>query len=194
MKKIHTILSGTKKGYALLFAVLVSALVLAIGVSILNISRKELILTSGGRNSEYAFYAADSGYECAIYYDYQGASGNGSTFFSTTTFASGAPQSLACGTSNSGRVVDSTVTMNTTGSGANTQYDFIFNFPLYGNSCTSVDVNKIYNNSTGVSTTTVSSLGYNIGWEGTSPNGDCGGQNNNAEKVDRELVTTYSGT
>lgn len=191
MRKIHTMIVGKKKGYALLFAVLVSALVLAIGVSILNTSRQELVLTAGARNSDYAFYAADSGYECALYYDYQGTSGNGSTFFSTTTFAYAATQSLACGTNNSGGVVDSTVTMNTTGSGPGAYYDFIFNFPLYGNACTSVDVNKIYNAS-GVSTTTISSLGYNIGWNSSS--GDCSGENNNAEKVDRELITTYSGT
>jgi uncharacterized protein (UPF0333 family) len=174
------------KGYTLLFAVLVSALVLAIGVSILNTSREELVLTAGARNSEYAFYAADSGYECALYNDYNGPGGG--TMFSTTT----PPSTITCGTiivgGNTQSQVSSIVSL-TTSSGP--IYDFTFSIPISGNACAFVDVNKIYNSS-GVSTTTISSLGYNIGAEGTSPNFDCNGKSNNTEKVDRELVTTYS--
>src|ERR1700679_626641 len=62
-------LAKSHRGYALLFAVLVSAVVLGVGVSILNIARKEILLTAGAANSQYAFYAADSGYECAVYQD-----------------------------------------------------------------------------------------------------------------------------
>jgi hypothetical protein len=173
------------KGYTLLFAVLVSALVLAIGVSILNTSRQELILTAGARNSEYAFYAADTGYECALYNDYNGPGGG--TLFSTTT----PPASLSCGTDSKGTPVSSPVSYTyTSNSGLPTYYDFTFSIPISGNACAFVDVNKVYNSS-GFSTTTVSSTGYNIGWEGNGIN-DCFGKSNNTEKVDRGLVTTYS--
>ena len=59
-------------GYTLLFAVLVSSLVLAVGISILTISKKEFLLSSAARESVYAFYAADSGLECAVYWDGKG--------------------------------------------------------------------------------------------------------------------------
>ena len=56
----------TNKGYTLLFAVIVSVLVLSIAAFILSVSRKQAILSSSARDSIYAFYAADSGLECAI--------------------------------------------------------------------------------------------------------------------------------
>lgn len=62
----------SQNGYTLLFAVLLSSLVLSIGISILTISRKELILSSSTRESQISFYAADSGAECAIYHDERG--------------------------------------------------------------------------------------------------------------------------
>jgi hypothetical protein len=57
------------KGFTVLFAVIVSALVLAIGISIANITLKQIIISSSGRESQIAFYAADSGAECVMYYD-----------------------------------------------------------------------------------------------------------------------------
>ncbi len=60
------------KGYTLLFAVMVSSLVLSVGISILNISKKEFLLSSSARESITAFYAADSALECAVYFDNTG--------------------------------------------------------------------------------------------------------------------------
>jgi len=54
-----------QKGYTLLFAVLVSALVLGVAVFILSLSTKQAQLSSAARNSVYSFYAADTGLECA---------------------------------------------------------------------------------------------------------------------------------
>ena len=58
-----------KGGFALLFSVLVSSLLLTIGLSILNISIKELAISTASKQYIYAFYAADSGLECAKYWD-----------------------------------------------------------------------------------------------------------------------------
>ncbi len=58
-----------KGGFALLFSVLVSSLLLTIGLSILNISIKELAISTASKQSIHAFYAADSGLECAKYWD-----------------------------------------------------------------------------------------------------------------------------
>ncbi|MBI5138476.1 MAG: hypothetical protein HZA95_01610 [Candidatus Vogelbacteria bacterium] len=56
-------------GYALLFAVLVASILLSAGLGIANIIYKELQLSSIGRESTKAFYYADSGAECAIYWN-----------------------------------------------------------------------------------------------------------------------------
>lgn len=56
-------------GFTLFYAVLVSSLLLALGLAIFNITYKELILSAGARESATAFYAADSGLECALFWD-----------------------------------------------------------------------------------------------------------------------------
>ena len=58
-----------QKGFTLLLAVLVGGVLLAVGLAIFNITIKELLLSSSGRDSQFAFYAADSGVECALYWD-----------------------------------------------------------------------------------------------------------------------------
>jgi len=72
--KNHTreerLVSARKQGFALLVSVLVSSLVLAIGLSIITITLKQLQFSNIGRESEIAFYAADAGMECALYWDY----------------------------------------------------------------------------------------------------------------------------
>lgn len=58
-----------QKGFTVLLAALVSSLVLSLGLSIAVIVRKSIRLSSVGRDSQIAFYAADSGAECALYWD-----------------------------------------------------------------------------------------------------------------------------
>ncbi len=53
-------------GYTLLFAVLVSSLVLAIGISILSLGKKEYLMATSARDSSVAFNMADSAIECAV--------------------------------------------------------------------------------------------------------------------------------
>lgn len=58
-----------EKGFTVLLAALVASLVLSLGISVFAIAQKQLILASTGRNSQYAFYAADTAAECALYWD-----------------------------------------------------------------------------------------------------------------------------
>jgi hypothetical protein len=58
-----------KKGFVILIAVLLAGIFVVIGASILLISIKELELASGGTQSQYAFYASDTGLDCAFYWD-----------------------------------------------------------------------------------------------------------------------------
>lgn len=67
----------SEQGFALLIAVLISSVVLAVGISMLNVTLKQYLFSGIGRESEVAFYAADAGMECALYWD---ASSQGGKF------------------------------------------------------------------------------------------------------------------
>jgi hypothetical protein len=67
--RAHSAKLQRRGGFALLFSVLVSSLLLTIALSILNISLKELAISTASRQSIYAFYAADSGREYVKYLD-----------------------------------------------------------------------------------------------------------------------------
>jgi Tfp pilus assembly protein PilX len=69
MKKDHT------KGIALLITIILTGTLLLVATSIMNTAVKQSYLSASGRESQYAFYAADSGAECALYWDVQNPSG-----------------------------------------------------------------------------------------------------------------------
>ncbi len=50
-------------------SVLVAGMLLSIALAIANIAMKQVLLASSGRESQFAFYAADAGMECALYWD-----------------------------------------------------------------------------------------------------------------------------
>ena len=60
---------SNNQGFVLLFAVLISSVILAIGTGIFNISIKEITLSRSSRDSQFAFFAADAGAECAFFWD-----------------------------------------------------------------------------------------------------------------------------
>lgn len=61
-----------QKGFTLLYAVLVSSIVLAASLSIINIALKQHKLSALSRESQVAFYAANTGVDCALYWDVKG--------------------------------------------------------------------------------------------------------------------------
>ncbi len=60
---------SSRRGFILLFAVLVGSLLFSLGLAIAHISIKEVVISTAGKESEYAFFAADTGIECALYWD-----------------------------------------------------------------------------------------------------------------------------
>lgn len=58
-----------QRGFTLLLAALISSVVLTLAGSIFTIAQKQIMLSSLGRDSQFAFYAADTGAECALYWD-----------------------------------------------------------------------------------------------------------------------------
>lgn len=59
MNRLHS-----QSGFALLITLVVVSVVLAIGLSLMQITLKQLQLTITARDSEVAFYAANAGIEC----------------------------------------------------------------------------------------------------------------------------------
>lgn len=151
------------RGYTLLFAVLVSSLVLAVGISILNISKKEFLLASSARESTTAFYAADSGLECAVYFD------------GRSTFSGESISSVDC--------ARGTFPVVWSNSGSNNVYTI--HLKLNASSCAIIKVTKM---NTG---TSIESRGYNLGWTvSPSENGlNCSAPS--PRRVERALYYTY---
>lgn len=57
------------RGFTLLFSMIAVSLLMGVTLGILNLTTKQLVLSAVGRESQLAFYAADSGAECARYWD-----------------------------------------------------------------------------------------------------------------------------
>jgi hypothetical protein len=127
------------QGFTLLVAVLIGSLLLSIGFSIFNIVYKETILASSGRESQSAFFAADTAMECALYWDQNADS------FSRTTPAT----TITC---NGGSVA---VSSSLQGSTYIRQFSLTLNG---GEECSSVTVRKITSPSL---RTEIVSSGYN---------------------------------
>jgi Tfp pilus assembly protein PilX len=174
---------NNKSGYALLFAMIVASIVLALGVSLLTVGRKEFILSSSATQSSGAFYAADSGLDCAEYWD-----SNGSGTFATTSYASNSTMNIQCTTDGASRAVtmssdQTTFTFYTQTSDLNTL------------DCAAVTVQKVYDQDSARIDTTVISRGYNIGWNPVPPNGtglgtgDCSATG--PKKLERAIELTY---
>jgi hypothetical protein len=64
-------------GFALLYAVLLTGVILAIGLGLSSILTKQIILSSIGSNSQVAYYAANTGKECVFYWGFQGGTAAG---------------------------------------------------------------------------------------------------------------------
>ena len=56
-------------GFAVLFAVLLASFLITLGLSIFSVSLKEIMIVTSIRDSQIAYYAADSARECALYWD-----------------------------------------------------------------------------------------------------------------------------
>ncbi len=179
------------KGYTLLFAVVVSTLVLSIGISILNIAKKEFLLATSARDSAAALYAADGGLECAIYSD-QG-----------TLLITGVPRDTFNPTTNKTANFGCNVPykfvqadVNTSSTGAASPGEGVFKFHARfgsdGTSCAVVTVTKYKVTTAGVTKlkTNIQSRGYNTGWKATLPidaqnSGSC--DTPSAKRVERAL-------
>ena len=165
------------RGFALLFAVLAASLLLSIGLSIFNLTVKELSLSAYGRESQFSFYAADSGAECALYWDIKG---NDGTTFATSSSDNMGASSITCGNTS----LPLTVVSNDSRDEVIT-----FSMPLNDvsdvNYCSVVIVSKSDSNGDGLSDTDINSSGYNVCNSSAVPSWG------NPNLVERTLTVTY---
>ncbi len=130
----------TNQGFTLLAAIVVTSMLLIVSFVVSNVALKQILLSSANQESQHAFYNADSGTECAIYWDLKNTNG-------TSAFALGNPSTISCDN-------DSINTTIIAGSGTVISYsDFTFNL---NKGCAVVRVSKNTDGST-----TVDSKGYN---------------------------------
>jgi len=127
------------RGFAVLFTVLISSIILAIALGITSISYQEVVLSSSAKEGNISFYAADTGADCALYWDTK-------SLFDTS------PGQFNC--------ANQAPPITSTG-----QSPFSFNLELNNNSCAVVTVDKaavidpLNPSDLG---TSIKSLGYNV--------------------------------
>lgn len=158
-----------KRGFTLLYAVLISSILLAIGIAIFEITVRELRLSSVARESQYAFFAADSGIECALYWDVKATS--------TRVFYPGSAQDITCG--------DVTIA-NVGGAAYGTPMTFQAALPE-ATRCTNVSVLKVTIPPGSIDpdapvSTTITASGYNV---------PCANISTDSNAVERTLRVTY---
>jgi len=148
-------------GITLFIAIVIMGILLFISFAVLNITLKANLFATSGRDSQYAFYAADAGLECAIYWDSRSDPSEFDISTAGTITCAGQTITTYPG-ANGQNPIPGTTTPSLIGGGgaANRTSKFGLRFNLVGsnpvNSCAIVTVTKNING-----TTDIESRGYN---------------------------------
>jgi len=159
------------RGFFLLYAVLFTAVMLTIGMGVLDISLKQLSFSGIDRESVRAFYVADAALECALYEDVV-----------NNSFATNTANTIHCNGN------DQNVGAAGPGNPATWQFNFWLNkTDANERTCAVVTVSREYDVDGTVKKTTLSSLGYN------TENNLCppGGTPTRYPQVERGFKTEY---
>jgi hypothetical protein len=84
------------RGFALIVAVILSGVAAAVTVTLTTLAYKSLVLSSTAKESQYAFYAADSALECALFWDNGSDKPNGIQGSAFKYAASPSPVTIHC--------------------------------------------------------------------------------------------------
>jgi len=151
--------SVNQRGFALLIAVIFMSVMLTFGLELGSLAYKQQVLSSSAVQAQYAFYAADSVLECALYADQQ------QNFFAYNSDMNAPAPIMQCGKT---APVISTVLSHTLSRWVITQ-----RFSLDSDKkCADVTIYKGAVNQSGVTTTSIFAQGYNVSCATvSSPNG-----------------------
>ena len=76
-------------GLTLFVSIIVMGTLFLVATGLANLAVKQSLVSSSGQDSQHAFYAADSGMECATYWDVKNPSG-------TSAFATSSSSVISC--------------------------------------------------------------------------------------------------
>lgn len=168
------------RGFTIFFAVLVAGLALSVGLVIYDLLIRQLALSQVATQSQYAIYAADTGAECALYWDLKYGNttptdADGSAFATSSDWNRGGTAASVAGVNCNGQSIwdVGTIVNNNTGNtgwvvsapnGTNATTTFwVSAGATLASPCVKVEVGK----SGIVSQTTIISHGYNTCASGT---------------------------
>lgn len=178
------------RGFTLFIALIVTSILLMVGFSIGNIILKQIQLSTAGRESQIAFYAADSAGECALYLDRKDSDGNSVidiAFGTSTDLAAVEALSLKCGSGTDGAGAIKVESKIIDGDNATTTFYVDYRDVSGGetgyDSCAKVTVGRSGNN------TVIDSRGYNTSYNPDVGSGQC--DISNPRTVERGLLLLY---
>jgi len=151
------------KGFVILFAVTLSAILLSIALGVANIALKEIRFGTSAKDTNNAFFAADTGAECALVNDK----------YSSISF-------VKIGGSGTVRCMGNNIAI----SGVFPSWNFVVSgLGSSGVSCANVSVFKDDVTRAPSIITTIISKGYNIG--------DAACLSSNPDRIEREILVSY---
>jgi hypothetical protein len=173
---------NNKKGFTLLYAVLITSIVLAASIGFFVFILRELMISNLGKDSQRAFYAADSVVECILFWDFKHPGLTKSAFATDTLPWGGVSSPILCNqTSSDGRLLSDS-------SGLFIISSFLSDVDIsnQGACATTTVFRKYVGNNLVMS---IKAYGRNIGgsWNGTTAS--CDGTNPN--RVERGFEVTY---
>ncbi len=131
-----------------MFSMLVGSIMVAIGAGIADLMLKNIVLSGTSRDSQRAFYAADGGNECTLFWDIQ-HEGFADTVFATSSASAVPASGVIC----NGQDIAQLWSVSAGPTSATT----IFSLTLSGEVCATVAVEKTNSGAD----TKIESRGYN---------------------------------
>jgi hypothetical protein len=173
--KIHFVIKkidikSKQSGFVILFAMIISTIILILGSGIFSIAYKEALLQTGGTDTLNALYAADAGMDCAFYLD---------SAVLPAVYDCNAGTATATGVGS----IFSAINANPPTAGNPVSVDFRLKYP--NKTCSHITVSRILKPLPAPHIETkIYSQGYNV-CDGTAP------EINNPNLVERVLEATY---
>ncbi|MFA7285530.1 MAG: hypothetical protein WC011_01630 [Candidatus Paceibacterota bacterium] len=167
------------KGFVILFAVVLTSIILSVSLGLADITYKEISFGTSAKNTGEAFFASDTGIECALYYDFKGVQTSFGGYENPFGYNGAEPLTLECARNQFGF---------TGGYSPTGPWTFIlFNLGTSGKACAVVTVTKDFNdiNDPDDDETIIVSKGYNTGGDNIS----C--TSNSPTRVEREIELRY---
>jgi len=137
-----------EKGFTLFVAIIITSTLLLVSMGLIAVSVQESFLTSAGRDSQNAFYAADSAIECALYWDVNNPSG-------VSAFATSSQTTINCNQDSANNPNPSNPV------GGPTQPPFTMTFFSNPGDPANLNCAKVYVTKNDDGTTVIDSHGYN---------------------------------